>query len=56
MEVTYDSLLQVLVDTNEAEYRSDPEREDAKLEAIEYVLTCLLAKLAGKKPTIVGSE
>ena len=42
---TFEDLLAELVAYRERDYSSDPEREDARIEAIEYVLQTTLEKL-----------
>lgn len=51
MGVTYADLLDHLVSVRDAEYRSDPEREDAIKGALLYVMQAVLEKLRDKFDT-----
>jgi hypothetical protein len=42
---TYEQLLEMLVDTRDASYRSDPERDAARFNMMERILQSMLEKL-----------
>jgi hypothetical protein len=42
---TYEQLIEMLVDARDADYRSDPERDAARLNRIESILLSMLAKM-----------
>jgi len=45
MGSSYSSLLDMLIEARDADYRSDPERNEARLNMIESVMQTLLEKL-----------
>jgi hypothetical protein len=42
---TWEGLLKALVECRDASYRSDPERDKARLDNLEYVVQSILEKL-----------
>ena len=45
MSETWEGLLEDLVAARNGDYRSDPERNEARLNAIEYIVQTMLEKL-----------
>lgn len=45
MGITFEGLLKVLVEFRDVQFRSEPERDAARIENLEYVIQTMLEKL-----------